>query len=42
VEITWTTLKPTKELTHFKIIFMDKNKNNMKHVDYIFAIKDNG
>lgn len=40
VEITWTPPKPTKELTHFKIIFTDKNKNNMKHVDYIFAIKD--
>jgi hypothetical protein len=40
-EITWTTPpKPTKELSHFKIIFTDKNKNNMKHVDYIFAIKD--
>ena len=39
VEIPWTPPKPTKELTHFKIIFTDKNKNNMKHVDYIFAIK---
>ena len=39
MEITWTTLKPTKELIHFKIRFMDKNINNVKHVDYIFAIK---
>ena len=35
-----TTPKLTKELNHFKIIFTDKNKNNIKHVDYIFAIKD--
>ena len=37
MEIPWIPPKPTKEL--FKIIFKDKNKNNVKHVDYIFAIK---
>jgi hypothetical protein len=37
VEILWIPPKPTKEL--FKIIFTDKNKNNVKHVDCIFAIK---
>ena len=37
MEIPWIPPKPTKEL--FKIIFTDKNKNNVKHVDYIFAIK---
>ncbi|HEX7142460.1 MAG TPA: hypothetical protein VF222_08280 [Nitrososphaeraceae archaeon] len=41
MEITWTTPKPTKEITHFKISFMGKNKNNKKHLDYIFAIKGN-
>ena len=42
VEFPWTPPKPIKELTHFKIIFTDKNKNKMKHLDYIFAIKGNG
>ena len=39
MENPWTPPKPTKEIPHFKIIFTDKNKNNMKHVDYTFAIK---
>lgn len=40
VEITWSPSKPRNEITHFKIIFIDKNKKNIEHVDYIFAIKD--
>ena len=28
------------ELTHFELIFTDKNKSNIEHVDDIFAIKD--
>src|SRR5918994_130621 len=40
VEITWSPSTPRNELTHFKIIFIDKNKSNIEHVDYIFAIKD--
>jgi hypothetical protein len=34
------TFYARNELTHFKIIFTDKNKSNIEQVDYIFAIKD--
>jgi len=34
------TFYARNELTHFKIIFTGKNKSNIEHVDYIFAIKD--
>jgi hypothetical protein len=34
------TFYARNELTHFKIIFTDKNKSNIEHVDYIYAIKD--
>ena len=34
------TFYARNELTHFKIIFPDKIKSNIEHVDYIFAIKD--
>ena len=38
MEITWSP--STLEMNLFKIIFTDKNKSNIEHVDYIFAIKD--
>ena len=34
------TLYARNELTRFEIIFTDKNKSNIEHVVYIFAIKD--
>ncbi|HEY8522680.1 MAG TPA: hypothetical protein VIL14_02870 [Nitrososphaeraceae archaeon] len=34
------TFYARNELTHFKIIFTDKSKSNIEHVDHIFAIKD--
>ena len=33
------TFYARNELTHFKIIFTDKKKSNIEHVDYILAIK---
>jgi hypothetical protein len=33
------TFYARNELTHFKIIFTDKNKSNLERLDYIFAIK---
>jgi hypothetical protein len=40
VQLAWTpSLPKAGEITHFKIIFIDKKtNNNQKHIDYIFSI----
>ena len=40
VQLTWTPSVPkVGEITHFKIIFIDKKINkNQKHIDYVFSI----
>jgi hypothetical protein len=40
IQLTWTPSVPkVGQITHFKIIFIDKKTNtNQKHIDYIFSI----
>jgi plastocyanin len=42
VQLTWTPAVPrVGEITHFKIIFIDKNTDkNQLHIDYVFSVNN--